>query len=375
MTALVNVTLPGILDRGIAFTDEVRALIASGAPVAAGVSGGKDSCVLGLALWEELDKLGHTGPRVLVHSDLGSVEWKDSLPTCERLATRLGSELIVVRRAAGGMMERWRARWASSVERYASLSCVKLILPWSTPSMRFCTSELKVKVICSELRRRFAGQTILNASGIRRAESPKRKLAPVAKPQPELGRPGRRDGTRGIDWHPIIEWSHRDVYAYLVAKDFPLHEAYTTYGASRVSCAFCIMSKAADLRAAARCPDNVDIYREMVALEADSTFAFQGAAWLADVAPELLDDITRRRVRDAKHRADVRAVAEAAIPPHLLYTENWPTVMPTVDEARLIAGVRATVAETVGIAVAYTTANQVIARYAELMAAREARAS
>jgi hypothetical protein len=51
-----------------------------------------------LALIPYLDAIGHHGPRVLIHSDLGQVEWKDSLPTCERLAARLGLELIVVRR-------------------------------------------------------------------------------------------------------------------------------------------------------------------------------------------------------------------------------------------------------------------------------------
>ena len=43
-----------------------------------------------------LDRIGHTGPRLLIHADLGSVEWRDSLPTCERLAARLddGGRLV-----------------------------------------------------------------------------------------------------------------------------------------------------------------------------------------------------------------------------------------------------------------------------------------
>ena len=64
----------GRSDRGVVVTDDVDALLAAGAPVAIGVSGGKDSCAAALATIEHLDTIGHTGPRVLIHSDLGRVE-------------------------------------------------------------------------------------------------------------------------------------------------------------------------------------------------------------------------------------------------------------------------------------------------------------
>jgi hypothetical protein len=38
------------------------------------------------------------------------------------------------------MLDRWEKRWQNNVSRYEDLSCVKVILPWSTPQMRFCTS-------------------------------------------------------------------------------------------------------------------------------------------------------------------------------------------------------------------------------------------
>lgn len=126
----------------VAVTPEVSEWLAAGAVCALGLSGGKDSQAMAIRVDEYLDEIGHQGPRVLIHSDLGVVEWKDSLPVCERLAKRLGWDLIVLRRSAGDMMDRWEARWSSSLERYTSLSCVKIILPWSTPGMRFCTSEL-----------------------------------------------------------------------------------------------------------------------------------------------------------------------------------------------------------------------------------------
>src|SRR5579871_7030620 len=125
--------------RAIATSPEVDALLRAACPVAIGVSGGKDSSAVAFATAEHLDRIGHAGPRVLIHADLGITEWADSLPTCVRLADMLGIELMVVRRAQGDMMDRWEQRWRDNVARWESLSCVKLILPWSTPSMRFCT--------------------------------------------------------------------------------------------------------------------------------------------------------------------------------------------------------------------------------------------
>lgn len=142
----------------VATTPEIDQLLASNAVVAIGVSGGKDSDACAIETSEYLDKIGHTGPRLLVHADLGGVEWRQSEAKCHQLAETLGWELVVVRRQAGGMMERWQNRWYNNVRRYADMQCVKLILPWSTPSMRFCTSELKSAVIASYLKKRFKGQ-------------------------------------------------------------------------------------------------------------------------------------------------------------------------------------------------------------------------
>lgn len=349
----------------IAMTPEVRAAVAGRAAVAFGVSGGKDGSAAASATLRALDELGHTGPRVLIHSDLGRVEWAASLPTCEGLAARLGLELMVVRRPAGDMLDRWLTRWANNVERYASLSCVKLILPWSTASMRFCTSELKTAIICRALAQRFPGHTILSVTGIRRDESPKRAKALVSQAQAKLTSVSHR--TTGLDWKPILDWSLDDVWAEHRRAGLPVHPAYTTWGSSRVSCAFCILGSQGDLVKSAACPENQDIYRAQVDLELTSTFAFQDRQWLADVASDLLTDGQRASVPFAKEAAAQRQEAEAEIPTDLHYTEGWPTRLPTWSEALLLAQVRRTVADAVGLDVACTTAESVQARYEELM--------
>src|SRR5208282_2395740 len=136
----------------IATAPEIDILLNNNAPVAIGISGGKDSHACTFAVTDYLNSLGHSGPRLLIHSDLGRIEWKDSLPVVERIAKRLNMELVVVRRKAGDMIQRWESRLENNLKRYLNLSCVKLILPFSTPALRFCTSEMKVDQICRYLK-------------------------------------------------------------------------------------------------------------------------------------------------------------------------------------------------------------------------------
>lgn len=359
----------------IATTEEMNALLSTNGPVAIGISGGKDSCAVSFATYDYLDSIGHSGPRILIHSDLGRTEWKDSLPTCERLARTLDLDLVVVRRKAGDMLARWQQRWRNNVARYINLKCVKMILPWSTPKMRFCTSEMKTAIICSYLASAYVGRTILSVTGIRRDEGPGRKKKPVLKTQKKLWKAGRlKKGiapTFGYDWHPIIEWKKPDVFAYLAAKNFRVHEAYRIYGSSRVSCAYCMMATLKDLRAAASCEDNHELYRLMVALEIESTFSFQSGQWLGDVAPHLLTPELREQLEEAKIRALRREAVEARIPKHMLYVKGWPIAVPTLAEAELLCEVRQEVAAATRIKVKYATPNEVIARYEELMAIKE----
>lgn len=348
----------------VAVTPEISSLLDKNCVVAIGISGGKDSDACAIAVDRYLNEIGHNGPRILIHADLGRVEWKDSLPSCQRLARKIGWELMVVRRTAGDMLARWQGRWSNNVARYEDLSCVRVILPWSTPSMRFCTSELKVAVITSALKKRYPGQPIINASGIRRQESPNRAKMPVSASMAKLV----RKGAVGLSWNPIIEWKIDDVWRTIDDARLPRHEAYVKYGASRVSCAYCIMSTSNDLRAAASCTDNVPLYIEMVALEADSTFAFQGGKWLADIAPHLLPSELSARIEDAKLRAQKREAIESVIPKHLLFTAGWPTRLPTPEEADMLANVRREVSALLDLDSRYLSGEEVTARYAHLMA-------
>lgn len=351
-------------------TAAIERALAVHAPVAMNVSGGRDSAALAIAVNEYLDERGHCGPRTLVNAHLGLIEWHESIRQNEMLARRLDLELMLVRGSEHGMIGTWGARWDRNVERYRTVRCARLILPFSTPRIRFCTAREKSDPIARALVARFPGcKDILSAAGIRREESTKRAAAVVARANPRLRRV--RAGTTGFDWHPILGWTLAQVTRFLEKRRVPLHPAYTVYGSRRVSCSFCIMSSADDLAAAARCATNADAYRAIVALEVSSTFAFQGTRWLGDVAPALLDATLRNALERAKAKALARVRAEARIPRHLLFHDGWPICVPSISDARLLADVRREAADVIGITnCEYTEAEAVRARYAELCETR-----
>jgi Phosphoadenosine phosphosulfate reductase family len=349
----------------IAMSDEIEQRLAAGAVVAFSVSGGKDSNAMVLATEAELRRRGHADPRVLIHAHLGPIEHRDALPSCERLAALIGLELIVVDAPGGGMIARWQRRWRDNVRRYVELRCVKLIMPWSSAALRFCTAEMKLAPIARTLQARFPGQTIVSVVGIRRAESARRAQAPVAKADKRLINQARQ--TTGVTWHPILHWTEKQVWAIHDMHGLIRPEPYRVWGLHRLSCSFCILSSLHDLRASARCPHNHAAFRELVALEIESAFSFQPGRWLADAAPHLLDDTQRELVEQAKAKAARRAAAEARIPKAPLYHEGWPTAIPTAAEARLLSEVRHEVAEIMRLPLQYLAPDAIIARYEELI--------
>jgi len=359
--------------RSVSTTPEISALLSrkENPPVCAfGISGGKDSHAMALAGNRYLDEIGFTGTRLAVHADLGRAEWIQSKDKCQELADSLGWELMVVKRAAGDLVDRWLVRWRNNVERYTNLECVQLILPWSTASWRFCTSELKSAVVRSNLKKRFPGQDIINAVGIRAQESRSRAKMPVFKEDRLLS----TMKSSGYTWNAIIDWPVEDVFKIIGEHTVALHPAYTEYGMSRVSCAFCVLASGADLQAATTCPDNLALFHELVDLEISSAFSFQSNRWLGDVNPELLSEQQMAGLAIAKSIAKERAALEARIPEELLYEKGWPLRVPTQAEAQILAEVRIQVSQLQGLTSKYLDACSIRARYQELIAIRDARA-
>jgi hypothetical protein len=110
-----------------------------------------------------------------------------------------------------------------------------------------------------------------------------------------------------------------------------------------------------------------ELYRRMVKLECDSTFAFQGSRWLGDVAPHLLPVDQQAMFAEAKVKAAARVRLESAITPSMLYVKGWPTRMLSDVEADILSVVRRGISAMFGFQSACLDRDSVHARYAELI--------
>src|SRR5579862_2094142 len=147
----------------IALDRNIDAALARHGHVAISISGGADSTACALAVSSYLDSIGHPhSRRILIHADLGRIEWRSTTPFCEQLASHLDIPLITVARRKGDMIARWRQRWDDGRRRYADLATVKLIGPWSSAANRFCTSELKRGPLFSKLGTLWTDTVILS---------------------------------------------------------------------------------------------------------------------------------------------------------------------------------------------------------------------
>lgn len=354
---------------GIALTPEIIGAIRAGAWIVFNLSGGKDSSAAMAAVNLFLDLFGHPrARRMAIHADLGRAEWATTPETVQRIAAEAGMPLTVVRRAAGDLVDRWIQRFESGKRRYAALETYNLIGPWSSASLRFCQSEMKAAVIGPMVARMHQGEQIISVLGLRRDESHNRSSIPIAKADERYAKPGNRHGTTMMTWHPIADWTSSDVFHAHRMLGILLHEAYSTWGSSRLSCRYCIFASLQDLEASAAAPSNAEVYRELVGIEARSTFPFQPTRWLADVAPRLLSAGLRSDVARAKADQLERRRLEASMPPGLRYVKGWPPRLPTPAEAEDIAAARRPILARHSLPDRFPTAVSIMERFAELLA-------
>ncbi|KEQ53759.1 phosphoadenosine phosphosulfate reductase family protein [Sphingobium chlorophenolicum] len=353
---------------GIALTPDIVEAIVNDAWVVFNLSGGKDSTAAMSAVNLFLDWLGHSRDRrMAVHADLGRAEWATTSATVDRIAAEAGVPLTVVRRSAGDLVDRWLQRFESGKRRYEALETYNLIGPWSSASLRFCQSEMKSAVIGPAIAQRLRGQTIVSVLGLRRDESHNRAAIPISKADHRHAKAGNRHGTVMMVWNPIADWTSGDVFRAHQILGLLLHEAYTAYQATRLSCRYCIFASMHDLSASASAPANAEVYRELVDIEARSTFPFQPARWLADVAPHLLGLALRADIARAKADQLERRRLEAMMPPTLRYVKGWPPRVPTRSEAEDIATARRPILARHGLADLYPTASSIMERFSDLL--------
>jgi 3'-phosphoadenosine 5'-phosphosulfate sulfotransferase (PAPS reductase)/FAD synthetase len=223
----------------VASTDTaVRALVARGALFVVSHSGGKDSQAMLAIVRRQVP----ARQLLVVHADLHEVEWPGTL---EHARQTSGALPFVVAKAVDK-----HGRPKSLFDLVDSRPSPM----WPTPQQRQCTSDLKrgpiEKVVRHYLKAHpeFNG-LVVSCMGLRAEESSCRKKAC----QRTLTRDARNSkaGREWWVWLPVAELTTAEVFETIRAAGQEPHYAYAL-GATRLSCAFCIMASVHDLRVAAR---------------------------------------------------------------------------------------------------------------------------
>jgi DNA sulfur modification protein DndC len=228
------------LRTAIHFTSEITKLINDGAVFYVSHSGGKDS----QAMYSELRKVIPYNQIVVVHANLGEVEWPGVV---DHIKGTVDHYVNVVQAGKTFLeMVENRGKWPSSAYRQ-------------------CTSDLKrgpiFKFIRQDLYRKGASIAV-NCMGLRAEESNAR-----AKKQPftfNKTQSAIKRGTRHVyDWLPVFHYSTAAIFQTIHDAGQKPFWAYEKN--QRLSCVFCIMGSVNDLRHGAE--QNPKLYKRYVDLE------------------------------------------------------------------------------------------------------------
>lgn len=193
--------------------DDLKSKLA-GRRVVASISGGKDSAALSLWLTEQ----GIEHDRIFL--DTG---WENDL-TYSYLRGPLTAQI-------GPILELRSSLLMEDLIRKKGM--------FPSRVRRFCTQELKVKPMQEYLKARIdAGDDVINAVGIRAAESEARSRMPEWEWQ---------DGFDCEVWRPLLRWSEQDVIEIHRRHGLSPNPLYLL-GASRVGCWPCIYARKSEIR-------------------------------------------------------------------------------------------------------------------------------
>jgi 3'-phosphoadenosine 5'-phosphosulfate sulfotransferase (PAPS reductase)/FAD synthetase len=211
-------------------------------------SSGKDSMAM-LAHVAELAAAAGVLDRIVnLHNDLGTtdtgepIEWPGVEDLGREHAGKYGFRFEVCRRTKGGFWDQLtkeRKKWPSSAAR------------WCTSDQKTSQGMKLVTQLVTEVRDAL-GVTdrpikVLYCLGLRAQESTARAKKPALAID-ESHSSGNRTITR---WHPILDWSIKDVWDQIKAANLRPHAAYS-WGMTRLSCSLCVLASKDDLVLGAR---------------------------------------------------------------------------------------------------------------------------
>ncbi len=235
-------------------------------------SAGKDSQAMIDFVVEQCDHAQVQRSRlVVVHADLGRVEWPGTRQLAEEQAHHYGLAFHVVRRKQGDLLEH--------IERRGM---------FPSPKARYCTADMKrgpvhtllTRLTAQTLRTEPGPVRILNCLGMRAQESPAR-----ARRLPFERDERASNGKRHVDtWLPIHGWTVEQVWQRVRDSGVRHHLAYDL-GMPRLSCCFCIFAPRSALLLAGK--HNPELLDEYVRLERRIGHTFRKELPLAEVQAAL----------------------------------------------------------------------------------------
>lgn len=230
-------------------------------------SGGKDSQAMLDHVVALASEAGVKERLVVVHADLGRVEWDGTAALAQRQAEHYGVRFEKVGRPQGDLLQHVKERGM-----------------WPSPAQRYCTSDHKrgqVAKVVTKLTKESRGggrrfTRVLNCMGLRAQESPARAKKAAFQTDARLSNQSRQ-----VDnWLPIHDWSERSVWANIKASGVEHHYAYDL-GMPRLSCIFCIFAPKPALVLAGK--HNPELLAEYVAVEEAINHTFKPELSMADI--------------------------------------------------------------------------------------------
>jgi 3'-phosphoadenosine 5'-phosphosulfate sulfotransferase (PAPS reductase)/FAD synthetase len=234
-------------------------------------SAGKDSQTALAETVRRADAAGYPRARiVVVHCDLGRVEWEGTRELAELQASHYGLRFEVVKRDRDLLhqLEHERKMWPDMARR------------WCTSDQKTAQVRKLITTLAGEIRAEHGRQPrILNVLGIRAAESPKRaKMAEF-----ELDS-AASSGRRHVDrWLPIFHWTTDQVWNDIRATGIPHHRAYDL-GMPRLSCVMCVFASREALLIGVR--HNPELAAEYARIEVSIGHRFRQNLSIAELVAE-----------------------------------------------------------------------------------------
>jgi DNA sulfur modification protein DndC len=192
-------------------------------------SGGKDS----QALLAYLVRLGLKDKLVIVHADLGEMEWEPMHRWIEQNSFGLPVHVVQAEEDFFQLCRR-TGRFPSGMQQY-------------------CTDNLKTKPITKFIHEYMTANNIthaINATGMRAEESKRREDKPcftLSKGSQTSGMhmPKKYPNHTIFDWLPIKDYTLEDVKAEIANAGQEMHKVYSL-GFSRLSCVFCVNGRVSE---------------------------------------------------------------------------------------------------------------------------------